>query len=118
MKVLSAQDYWKEVRDCASSIIARSATMPDDELANSMRDIIMEGLCHELSEHHQWTTYTYYQQCILLHTDNPEAYFELYEDITVEHTGEFFTKVATAAFESDIWDTISLMISNPTLLSA
>lgn len=73
MDPITSADYWKEISELAADMVHEVADEIAAENEDDARDRLSD-LTHETVDGHQWIIYTYYNQQVLQHTRNEDAF--------------------------------------------
>jgi hypothetical protein len=100
MAEMTAQEYWKEVREIAEEIIGESKEK--GRSYEQMREYAQERLW-EWIDGHEWIIYTWAYPYVLIHCSNEDAYFQEFGPVEkVESYSDIMGKMAFYAFYSDV----------------
>lgn len=76
---ISQNDYTKEILEIAESMVETAFDEYDEvETVEDAEELINDTLLHEAIDGHQWVIYYAYNDDVLKHSDNDEAYQDVY----------------------------------------
>jgi hypothetical protein len=107
-------EYQEEISDLADIIIdeAIAELEPDELSVEEVQEKISDSLLHETIDGHQWIIYTHNHADIIRHSDNDEAYEDMYcnddlGDLVKSHGLDHITMIiAFWAFYYDVQEVI------------
>lgn len=71
MNTITCSEYWSQVNDLAVDLLDECLEECNGDIEDA-RDLVFDSRLHETIDGHQWVIYTYYNQFILLHSENTE----------------------------------------------
>ena len=70
---MTYKEYWKEVRDIASSLVSEAMTDCENDRNDALESIYDRGL-HETIDGHEWVIYYSHNLDVIRHSDNEDYY--------------------------------------------